>query len=222
MGGFQIKILAYFLAVLAGNSSLLDKMNQGTDAHTATGQLINEERRVGKGINFSVAFGAGAKKLAETIGGTCTEEIAQGYLDKVDEFLSVSSLKQLLWGICKRQGGLLHDLLGRRLIYTDINSDNKQDVARAERQAFNAVIQSTEASVMQHVTERVRLRLLQAAPSARILVQVHDELLVECDAKDAETVAAVMTEVFSDIRYLPLLTLQKNEAKVGDNWQEIH
>lgn len=218
MGGFQIKILAYFLAVLVGNTALLDKMNEGIDAHTATGQIINEARQVGKTINFSVAFGAGAKKLADGLG--CSIETANGYLDKVDEFLSVTKLKHALWAICEAQGGVIHDLLGRRLVYEDIAIDNREYKSRAERQSFNALIQSTEASVMFHVCERVRIALI--GKPAKIILAVHDELLVECKESVAQEVADIMTEIFSDIRYLPLLTVVDNQAKIGDNWFEIH
>ncbi len=141
-------------------------------------------------------------------------------MEKVDKFLSVSELKYIIWAICQEQDGLIHDLLGRRLIYEDINSDNRQDKARAERQVFNALIQSTEASVMQHVCERVRIAL--KGMDARILVAVHDELLVEAHKDCAERVAAIMTEIFSDKRYLPTLTHVDNQAKIGNNWQEVH
>lgn len=222
MGGFQLKIIAYFLQVIAGVGAFLDKLNSGLDAHTATAQLMGIDRRVGKTLNFAIAFGAGAAKTAVTLGAEFDEEAAAKLLEDLGTFLGVTKLKHLLWALAEDSEGVIHDIMGRRLVYPGINSEDKQKKSSDERRVFNALIQSTEASVMQHLTERIRIAIMREQLDAHLVVQVHDELVVEASDTDAERVRQIMTDAFSDKRYLPLLTSVDNQAKIGNNWREIH
>ena len=220
MGGFQIKILAVLLAQLAGNTGLLDKMNSGTDAHTATAELINATRQVGKTLNFSIAFGAEALLVADLLSISADE--AQVYLDNVSEFLGVGELKEFVWAVLKRQKGVMHDTMGRRFFYGSIISSSFKESSRAKRQSFNAIIQGLESSVMQHVTERCRLGFKALGIDAALVVQVHDELVIEVSPVDSAKAADVMSKVFSDKAYLPSLTMFSNLAKIGNTWAETH
>jgi DNA polymerase I-like protein with 3'-5' exonuclease and polymerase domains len=231
---FQLKILAYFLYAVAGNDAFWSRLKSGIDPHTATATIIfnkpasevtKTERSVAKQINFALAFGSGAKKVAETItkSGTPTTELeAAGYLETVGDTMGLNTLKHYVWELARQQGGLIHDLYGRRLWYPDICSNNKQLRARAERQLFNAIIQGTEATIMKMLTVEALAAIRLLGFDARLLVQVHDEDLFEVVETQAEAFAEALTGIFSNQEYLPGFGSAIEPAGIGNNWAEAH
>lgn len=170
-----------------------------------------------------MAFGAGAAKVAETMtkGGTPTdEEQASGYLDSVGDAMGLDTLKHYIWELAASQDGLIHDLYGRRLWYPDLVSKDNQARSRAERQAFNAIIQGTEASILKALTLEALWVIEAEGFDARLIINVHDEDLFEVKEEEAEAFAEVLTAIFSNQEYLPGFGSQTEAAGVGDNWAE--
>lgn len=149
----------------------------------------------------------------------CSIPEAQSYVTKLRDFFPVlPKLKDLIWNECRRNGGVIHDLYGRRGVYPDINSKDKQLRARAERQCFNFVIQATEASIM----KMCMMLSMQAGYSygARIVLQVHDELIFECPELQGEAFSKELEHIFSK-NWLDGVKM-KGQAQIGANWKDAH
>lgn len=219
---FQVRILAYYLQAVFPNNPdalvLATEFNTKEDAdpHQAVADLIGIDRKPAKALNFGNIFGFGAGKLAKMIGISIQQ--AQLLLKKLKKmFPSLPELKEIVWKRCKDNKGVIHDLYGRRGVYPDILSEDSELQARAQRQAFNFVIQGTEASVMKLFLLNV-LELCKAY-DAKLVLQVHDEIVIE--AIDDDTLPGFMEElekIFS-LDLLPGIKL-KGESKKGDSWYE--
>ena len=220
---FQVRILAYYLLAFFGDTpegrALSDEFNTKDDAdpHQVVADLLKIPRKAAKNCMFGNIFGFGAEKLAKMIGVSIPE--AQAYVKALREFFPVlPKLKELIWDECRRNNGVIHDLYGRRGVYPDINSKDKQAKVRAERQSFNFIIQATEASIM-------KMCMLQAIVAgwlagANIVLQVHDELIFECPEETCQEFAEDLEYIFSK-DWLPGVKMV-GKAQIGMNWKESH
>lgn len=222
---FQMRIYAWYLhemcPTMPDAHALYDDFNdtsKKSDPHQAKADLMNVPRSVGKTLNFATLFGASPKKAAQTAG--CSVEEMQGYFEiQKEKFPSDEELKRLVQTYCKRNKGYLYDLYGRRGYYPHINSNNWSDKGRAERQAFNFLIQGTEASIVKQMW--LLAWKLSKHLEAKPVLQVHDEFTFEVPESNAEALASILNQVVNDYSWLPGLKVT-GSATIGDNWHEVH
>jgi DNA polymerase-1 len=215
----ELRILAH----IADESALIEAFARGEDVHTSTAAQVHgvgvdavtpDMRRVAKVINFGVLYGMSAHRL--------TRELAIPY-DEADAFIDTyferyPAVRRYIDGTLDfcRANGYVETLLGRRRVIADIGSRNRNAREYAERAAYNMPIQGTAADIM-------KLAMLALAPElpafdARLLLQVHDELIVEVPVERVEALLPRMHEVMEGAFELavPLAV----ESGVGANWLE--
>ena len=219
----ELRIMAH----LAQDESLLHAFQNDLDIHRATAaevmgvsleEVSNEQRRRAKAINFGLIYGMSAFGLAKQIGVGRQE--AQAYIDRYfARYPGVLAYMERTRAGAAEQG-FVETIFGRRLYLPEINSRNGAMRKAAERTAINAPMQGTAADIIKRAMVKVDEWLTTSALDARIILQVHDELVLEVKEDQVETVKAQLCPLMSDAAELdvPLLV----EAGVGGNWDEAH
>lgn len=220
----ELRIMAH----LSGDQGLLDAFNQGLDVHRATAaevfgveleNVTDEQRRSAKAINFGLIYGMSAFGLAKQLG--IGRNDAQQYIDLY--FDRYPGVKDYMDSIRQKAAdqGYVETLMGRRLYLPEINASNGMRRQAAERTAINAPMQGTAADIIKTAMITVD-KWLNESPEidAKIIMQVHDELVLEVKACDVEQVSSQLTQLMSQAAELsiPLVV----EAGLGDNWDEAH
>ena len=219
----ELRIMAH----LSSDGGLLHAFANELDVHSATAAEVfdvtldavnSDQRRKAKAINFGLIYGMSAFGLAKQIGVARGE--AQEYIDRYfARYPGVADYMDATRALAHEQG-YVETLLGRRLYLPEINARNKQRQLAAERTAINAPMQGTAADIIKLAMIEVDRWLTDSALDAKMIMQVHDELVFEV-AEDAcaELCSEVTTRMASVIELkVPLLT----EVGVGDNWDEAH
>jgi len=215
------------VAHMAQDQAMLDAFRAGQDIHATTAaaiynipldQVTKEMRRHAKAINFGLIYGMSAFGLTRSTELTLAEadEFVKAY------FTRFPGVKKYLDGIRKQaaQDGYVETLLGRRRYFPALQSkQNVQMKNREEREAINAPIQGTAADIMKIAMLHIPSALKQANLRAQMLLQVHDELVLEVPKEELEKTARLVQEVMGSAYRLdiPLLT----EARFGPNWGEM-
>jgi DNA polymerase I len=179
--------------------------------------VTHEQRRAAKAINFGLIYGMSAFGLARQLG--IARPAAQEYVDRY--FQRYPGVKRYMddTRAMAREQGYVETVFGRRLYLPEIRSRNAQLRQYAERSAINAPMQGTAADIIKRAMIEVH-RWLSGRPTARLMMQVHDELILEVEEDAAERVAAELREHMSagaELR-VPL----KVEIGVGRNWDQAH
>lgn len=219
----ELRIVAH----MANDEEMIRTFQAGKDIHAATAAAIYgipienvsaEQRRHAKAINFGLIYGMSAFGLTRTTDLTLAEaeDFVHAYFE---QFPGVKYYLDNIRILAARQG-YVETLLGRRRYFPQLSQETNANVRnREEREAINAPIQGTAADIMKIAMLRVPSALKEEGLSAKILLQVHDELVLECpDSELAETVALVQ-QVMRDAYPLsvPLVT----DAHAGSNWGEM-
>ena len=219
----ELRIMAH----LSSDAGLLHAFAHELDVHSATAAEVfdvaleavnNDQRRKAKAINFGLIYGMSAFGLAKQIGVSRSE--AQQYIDRYfARYPGVADYMDATRALAHEQG-YVETLLGRRLYLPEINARNKQRQLAAERTAINAPMQGTAADIIKLAMIEVDRWLTDSALDAKMIMQVHDELVFEvaddaCDALCAEVTARMANVIELKV---PLLT----EVGVGANWDEAH
>lgn len=219
----ELRIMAH----LSGDKGLLTAFEKGLDVHKATAaevfgaeleQVTAEQRRSAKAINFGLIYGMSAFGLAKQL--RIGRKDAQQYIDLYFErYPGVQTYMDSTRALAHDQG-YVETLFGRRLYLPQINDRNGMRRQAAERTAINAPMQGTAADIIKKAMISVDDWLQKDKVSAHIIMQVHDELVVEVKASEVDSVSAKLCELMSKAAKLdvPLLV----EAGVGDNWDEAH
>ncbi len=220
----ELRIMAH----LSGDKGLLEAFSQGLDIHRATAaevfgvspeQVSSDQRRSAKAINFGLIYGMSAFGLSRQLGISRVE--AQSYMDKYFErYPGVESYMEKIREQAKLQG-YVETLFGRRLYLPEINARNGARRKAAERAAINAPMQGTAADIIKRAMLEVdRWIAEQAEGDARLLMQVHDELVLEVRHDKLAEVQSKVVELMQQAADLavPLLV----EAGEGDNWDQAH
>ena len=221
----ELRILAH----LSRDPGLVEAFRENQDIHTRTAALLfdkeqsevaPDERRQAKTINFGLLYGMGPRKLAEELSVDFKE--AKGFIARY--FEKLGKLKEFYDDILEgaRRDGWVTTIVGRRRLLRDINSRNANLRSQAERQAINTRVQGSAADIIKIAMLRAhgddRLREL----GATLILQVHDELLLEAPAETAqkagERLARIMGSVMEDELSVPLLV----DMGVGTTWDEAH
>ena len=217
----ELRILAH----VSGEPRLRDAFERGEDIHTATAAevlgkdpatLTKDERNIAKMVNFGIIYGISSFGLSENL--EIPREEAQQYIDTyLARFPMVQDFIQRTIEQAERDG-YVTTLLGRRRPVPEIRAHNRQTHALGERLAVNSVMQGTAADVIKVAMVNIHRRLRDEGRSSRLVLQVHDELLVE--APDAE-VSIVKELVRSEMcAAYPLDPPLAVDVGAGDNWRE--
>ena len=219
----ELRIMAH----LSSDAGLLHAFANELDVHSATAaevfdvsldEVTTDQRRKAKAINFGLIYGMSAFGLARQIGVARGE--AQEYIDRYfARYPGVADYMDATRAIAHEQG-YVETLLGRRLYLPEINARNKQRQLAAERTAINAPMQGTAADIIKLAMIDVDTWLTETALDAKMIMQVHDELVFEVADEACETLCNIVTERMANVIELqvPLLT----EVGVGANWDEAH
>jgi len=219
----ELRIVAH----MAGDEAMLNAFHAGQDIHAATAAAIygvpletvtKEMRRHSKAINFGLIYGMSAFGLTRTTELTLSE--SQDFVEAY--FKQFPGVKKYLDGIRKEaaQTGYVETMLGRRRYFPNLKSGlNHVMKNREEREAINAPIQGTAADIMKIAMIKIPPALKQAGLHGKMLLQVHDELVVECPRAELSGVVVVVRDVMENAYPIgiPLTT----EARWGMNWDEL-
>ncbi|MFA7946417.1 DNA polymerase I [Pseudomonas brenneri] len=219
----ELRIMAH----LSKDEGLLNAFRDNLDVHTATaaevfkvelGEVTSDQRRSAKAINFGLIYGMGAQKLGKDIG--VDTKTAKAYIDVY--FARYPGVREYMERTRAQASdqGYVETLFGRRLYLPDIHSNKPQERAGAERTAINAPMQGTAADIIKKAMVKVDNWLTESGLDAKVILQVHDELVVEVREDLVAEVSEKIREHMSSAAKLdvPLLV----EVGVGDNWDEAH
>jgi len=219
----ELRIMAH----LSQDAGLLGAFAEGLDVHSATAaevfgvgidEVSGDQRRKAKAINFGLIYGMSAFGLGKQLGLGRNE--AQAYIDLYfDRYPGVAEYMARTRALA-HETGYVETLLGRRLYLPEINARNRQRQQAAERTAINAPMQGTAADIIKLAMLAVDNWLSDSGVPARMIMQVHDELVFEVDAGAVDEVCVRVNELMSGVGLLdvPLIV----DVGVGDNWDEAH
>ena len=217
----ELRILAH----MAGDEGMREAFLSGGDFHAETAAKVfhvaradvtPEMRRSAKAVNFGIVYGISAFSLSQDIGVTVAE--AKAYMEAY--FATFPGVRKYMDDVVEkaRENGYVETLLHRRRDLPELKSSNFNMRSFGERVALNMPVQGTAADVMKLAMVAVHKRLKAENLQARLVLQVHDELIVECPESEAETVAKLLEEEMEHVVALSVpLTA---EAHWGKNWLE--
>lgn len=214
------------IAALSKDPKMVEAFQQGLDIHTATAAAISgvpladvsrDQRRAAKAINFGIIYGQGPHALSKGA-GISYEEAKQFIAEYFRVYSGVREYLDQTRALAHAQG-YVETLFGRRRPIPDINSPFPQLQAGAERMAINMPVQGTAADFMKLAMIQIAERLPKISKDARLLLQVHDELVFEVPENDVEDIAAKVVDVMQNVEKLgvPIVV----DAKYGKNWDEL-
>lgn len=219
----ELRIMAH----LSGDAGLLNAFAAGEDIHRATaaevfeeelGAVTDDQRRSAKAVNFGLIYGMSAFGLGQQLG--VTRFVAQSYIDRYFErFPRVREYMDRVRAQAHADG-FVETVFGRRLYLPDIGVRNHARRQGAERAAINAPMQGTAADIIKRAMLTVDDFCRHGGLDAAMIMQVHDELVLEVAEDDVE---AVKTEIKALMRDAATLSVELVvDAGVGDNWDEAH
>ena len=215
------------LAHLSGDAELIRRFRKGDDIHSATAAAVfgvepsavtPELRRRAKVINFGILYGMSPFGLSRELGIGAKE--AKAYIDHY--FDRYPGVREYIEGlkVTARKNGFVFTIMGRRRFLKDIDSRNKVLREAAERMAINTPIQGSAADLIKLAMIRVDREFREAGMEARLILQVHDELIVEAPEREAGRSERILTEAMEGAAKLSVpLTVSVSRGK---NWGEIH
>ena len=213
------------LAHISGDEAMRAAFTTGADIHTATaaqvfhvapGDVTHEMRRRAKAVNFGIVYGISAFSLSQDIGVTVAE--AKAYMEAY--FATFPGVRKYMDDVVAKakEQGYVETLFHRRRELPEIRSSNFNMRSFGERVALNMPIQGTAADIMKLAMVAVEKRLKKELPEAKLVLQVHDELIVECPEPQAAAAATLLEEEMEQVAHLSVpLTA---EAHWGRNWLE--
>ena len=215
------------MAHLSGDRAMIEAFGHGEDIHTATAALLfhaakedvtREQRRRAKTANFGIIYGISAFGLAQRLNIPRTEakEIIDGY------FQSYPDIRQYMERVIDqaRENGYVETLFGRKRMLPDIHSGNAVVRGLSERNAINAPIQGGAADIMKLAMIAVHGELRRKGLQSKIILQVHDELVLDVLLSEQEQVREIVIRCMEGAAELKVKLVA--ECGVGRNWLEAH
>lgn len=213
------------VAVMSGDEHMIADYNSGHDIHRATAAKVfnlpieyvtDEMRSRAKAVNFGIIYGISDFGLSENIG--CSVKEAKSFIERY--FESYPAVKEYMQKTVEeaKVNGYVQTLSGRTRVIPELSSPVYNVRAFGERAAMNMPLQGTASDIIKLAMIAVYKRLGEEAPNAKLLLQVHDELIVDCPELDVEKVKSILKECMENVMKLtvPLIA----EVGVGDNWLE--
>lgn len=219
----ELRILAH----MSEDESLIEAYNSGMDIHSITaskvfnvplGQVTRQQRSNAKAVNFGIVYGMSAFGLSQDL--SISRKEATEYINQY--FETYPKVKKYLDNIVAfaKEKGYVKTLFGRKRPIPELKSSNFMQKSFGERIAMNSPIQGTAADIMKIAMINVDKRLQQENMKSRIVLQVHDELLVETYKDEVDKVSEILSQEMSNAANLSVnLDVDVN---VGDNWLEAH
>jgi len=219
----ELRLMAHF----SGDEHLVGAFREGLDVHAATASKIfginvqdvtPEQRRVAKTANFGIMYGISAFGLSQRL--RCSRQEARRIID--DYFATFPTIRRYMDDTlaAARRDGFVETLFGRRRYIADINSSNATVRSLAERNAVNAPIQGSAADIIKLAMIAVDRTLCEEGLGARMVLQIHDELLLEVPAAETERVRKILVGKMENVVKLSVpLTV---ECNYGKNWLDAH
>lgn len=219
----ELRLMAHW----CGDEHMIEAFREGQDVHTAMAAKIfhkeisevsSDERRIAKTANFGIMYGISAFGLAQRLHISRAE--ASKLID--DYYASFPAIRSFIDETLEgaRRNGFVQTLFGRRRYVTDVNSRNAQIRAMAERNAVNAPIQGSAADIIKLAMTGTDKALRESGLQAKLVLQIHDELVVEAPKDELQAVCNILKEQMEGVAELRVpLTV---ECNYGDNWLEAH
>ena len=218
----ELRVMAH----IAQDPGLLGAFGRGEDIHAATAaavlgvpleEVTKDQRRIAKSVNFGLSYGQSAFGLAQQTGMSRDEatQFIKTYFEKypgVREYIERTKLQAA-------EQGYVETLLGRRRYFPNLDKMRGPERGRAEREAINMPIQGTAADIIKIAMIRLYKALRERGLRARMLLQVHDELVLEAPDDELESVVSLVREVMSGA--FELAVPLKADVEVGQNWLEM-
>ena len=213
------------LACISGDEAMQAAFRSGEDIHTVTASQVfgvptelvtHEMRRRAKAVNFGIVYGISDFSLSQDIGVTRAE--AREYMDKY--FATYHGVRDYMKEVVEKAkaDGYVSTVLGRRRWLPELRSSNFNLRSFGERVALNMPIQGTAADLIKLAMIHVRDRLRAEGLAARLVLQVHDELIVECPDGEVEQVKALLTREMEEVMALPVP--MRADSAAGRSWAE--
>ena len=213
------------LACISGDEAMQAAFRSGEDIHTVTASQVfgvpvesvtHEMRRRAKAVNFGIVYGISDFSLSQDIGVTRAE--AREYMDKY--FETYHGVRDYMKEVVDqaKENGYVSTILGRRRWLPELKSSNFNLRSFGERVALNMPIQGTAADLIKLAMIKVRDRLREEGLEARLILQVHDELIVECPDAEVERVKALLTREMEGVMDLPVP--MRADSAAGRSWAE--
>ena len=219
----ELRVMAH----LSKDESLIKAFQEGQDIHSSTASEVfevnikevnSDQRRKAKAINFGLIYGISAFGLSKQLG--INRNLAAEYMDiYFSRYPGVRKYMEKIKSDAKKIG-YVETLYGRRLYLPEISTGNAIRRQAAERVAINAPVQGTAADIMKKAMLAVHDSLIKEKIDAKLILQVHDELVVESNKKDSERVAEILTNSMSNAA--KLLVPLDVEIGIGKNWDQAH
>jgi DNA polymerase-1 len=214
-------------AAIANDASFIAAFKTGADIHKRTAAemwnvpedaVTKEQRSAAKAINFGILYGIGPRSLASSAGVSLEEA-----KDFIDRYFSVHpGIRSFIDGMKAKAHAseYIETLFGRRRYLPEINGNMPQLVAMAERMAINMPAQGTQADIIKIAMRRVQDWLATSGLSAKLILQVHDELVLEADLTDVPAISDKVREIMTSVVTLsiPLLV----DVETGTNWGDLY
>ncbi len=213
------------LAALSEDKNMIEAFNSGTDIHSVTASKVfnvpinnvtTDLRSKAKAVNFGIVYGIGAFSLAKDIKSTRAEadSFIKSYLalySSVDKYMNNCITEA-------KQSGYSETLFNRRRYLPELSSSNGMIRSFGERVARNMPIQGTAADIIKIAMIKVNNRLKEEFPSSHLIMQVHDELIIEAPKGDAEAVAAIIKEEMENA--VSLSVKLEADTAIGKSWYD--
>ena len=219
----ELRVMAH----LSKDESLIKAFQEGQDIHSSTASEVfevnikevnSDQRRNAKAINFGLIYGISAFGLSKQLG--INRNLAAEYMDiYFSRYPGVRKYMEKIKSDAKKIG-YVETLFGRRLYLPEISTGNAIRRQAAERVAINAPVQGTAADIMKKAMLAVHDSLIKEKIDAKLILQVHDELVIESNKKDSERVAEILTKSMS--KAAKLLVPLDVEIGIGKNWDQAH
>jgi DNA polymerase I-like protein with 3'-5' exonuclease and polymerase domains len=208
------------IASFANDPVLVDNYLTGGDIYTTIGNTMGVDRKAGKVLVLAISYGVGPDKIAASIG--CTLKEAKDLLSRFEkEFSSIAKYKAKVIRMAKQAGSVpyVETLFGRRRYIPDLLSRDTGLLSRAERQAFNTMIQGSAADIMKLALVRAH-SCFTDEPNINVVLTVHDELVTIVPEDRAEEAAEAIRESMEGIKLKAIKVPLKAEVYVVDKWGE--
>ena len=219
----ELRVIAH----LSKDEGLIKAFQEGQDIHSSTASEVfevnikevnSDQRRNAKAINFGLIYGISAFGLSKQLG--INRNLAAEYMDiYFSRYPGVRKYMEKVKSDAKKIG-YVETLYGRRLYLPEISTGNAIRRQAAERVAINAPVQGTAADIMKKAMLAVDDSLIKEKIDAKLILQVHDELVIESNKKDSERVAEILTKSMS--KAAKLLVPLEVEIGIGKNWDQAH
>ena len=189
------------LASVCGDENMKQAFIDGTDIHTRTAASVfgmpedfvtPEMRSAAKAVNFGIIYGIGAFSLSKDI-GVSVNEAKQYIKNYLENFPKISEYMEQTVEFAKQNGYVL-TIFDRRRYIPELKNSNKNLQAFGKRVAMNAPIQGSAADIIKIAMINVYKRLKTDLPTAKLILQIHDELIIECDERDKDKACALLKE----------------------------